>query len=133
MKTNACAPPNDPIIERVPTLAFGRKENKFSFRRAVIWSAVACKCLLDKKCLLHTSAVRDVRHIWTHKDRKFIFFTGHSCHRSSNLSWLRQVSEFTPVTPNIALSLASVRQHLVDRTLVRRKIFKPTPKIFGVT
>ena len=48
------------IIERVPTLAFGRKANKFSFGRAGIWSAVACKCSLDKKCSLDTSAVRDV-------------------------------------------------------------------------
>ena len=30
-------------------------------------------------------------------------------------------------------SFASVRRHLVDRTPVRRKILKPTPKIFGVT
>jgi len=30
-------------------------------------------------------------------------------------------------------SFASVRRHLVDRTLVRRKIFKLTPKIFGET
>ena len=50
------------------------------------------------------SAVRDVlQRFWTQKDCKFILGTGHSRHRSSNLSWLRQVSEFTPVTPNIAL------------------------------
>ena len=30
-------------------------------------------------------------------------------------------------------SFASVRRHLVDRTPVRRKILKATPKIFGVT
>ena len=36
-------------------------------------------------------------------------------------------------TPNMPLSLASVRRHLTDRTPARRKILKPTPKIFGVT
>ena len=34
--------------------------------------------------------------------------------------------------PKLHLSLASVRRHLADRTPVRRKILKPTPKIFGV-
>ena len=33
----------------------------------------------------------------------------------------------------LPLPLASVRRHLVNRMPVRRKILKPTPKIFGVT
>ena len=40
MKTNGCAPPNDPIIERMPTLAFGGKANKFAFKRAGIIAAL---------------------------------------------------------------------------------------------
>ena len=71
------------------------------------------------------------KDIWTQKDRKFILIIGHSHHRSSSLSWLRQVSADMPVTcmPNIAFitRFDSVRRHLVDRTLVRCKILRRNP------
>ena len=68
------------------------KEKKFALERA------GCFPMLAGLCCERSSA----KIISTQKDRKFILFIGHSRHGSSSLSSLCQVSEGTPVTPNIA-------------------------------
>ena len=91
------------------------KANKFAFKSAGIRSVVPCQCSLDTSIVLRQAFCKDI-------------CTGQVAFRGyAKLVRVRHLRQILP------LPLACVRRHLADRTPVRRKILKPTPKIFGVT
>ena len=104
-----------------------RLAKKFSFEHASIKSAVGLLAGTVRDCARYPAKIYALERIvnlfylLAPTTKGQVAFCGYA-----RLVRVRQLRQILP------LSLASVRRHFVDRTPVRRKILKPTPKIFGV-